>query len=172
MYCANVMNLLQWVDARNKFIEAADLIDAEKSMRKSMWGQYWSAHQRFFKYLCISSKVRYAVSIAKEALRKNKCVVIGLQSTGEARTLEQLEEMGGELNDFVSTAKWVVYIHYVKQLARLVWIWMRLESSQAPVWNQGSIPWWNRTHKIFDINCLAIAGQTHCSLGMLKWCSG
>lgn len=34
-----------------------------------------------------------------------QCVVIGLQSTGEARTLEQLEEMGGELNDFVSTAK-------------------------------------------------------------------
>lgn len=34
-----------------------------------------------------------------------KCVVIGLQSTGEARTLEALEEGGGELNDFVSTAK-------------------------------------------------------------------
>ena len=34
-----------------------------------------------------------------------QCVVIGLQSTGEARTLEQLEECGGELNDFVSTAK-------------------------------------------------------------------
>ncbi|PKU35411.1 hypothetical protein llap_14286 [Limosa lapponica baueri] len=35
------------------------------------------------------------------------CVVIGLQSTGEARTLEALEEGGGELNDFVSTAKGV-----------------------------------------------------------------
>lgn len=34
-----------------------------------------------------------------------QCVVIGLQSTGEARTLEALEEGGGELNDFVSTAK-------------------------------------------------------------------
>ena len=33
-----------------------------------------------------------------------QCVVIGLQSTGESRTLEQLEESGGELNDFVSTA--------------------------------------------------------------------
>ncbi|XP_067934422.1 protein strawberry notch homolog 1-like [Watersipora subatra] len=96
-----------WVDARSKFAQAADLIDAEKSMRKSMWGQFWSAHQRFFKYLCISSKVKFAVKIAKEALREKKCVVIGLQSTGEARTLEQLEEMGGELNDFVSTAKGV-----------------------------------------------------------------
>lgn len=36
-----------------------------------------------------------------------QCVVIGLQSTGEARTLEALEEGGGELNDFVSTAKYV-----------------------------------------------------------------
>lgn len=35
-----------------------------------------------------------------------QCVVIGLQSTGEARTLEALEEGGGELNDFVSTAKY------------------------------------------------------------------
>ena len=35
-----------------------------------------------------------------------QCVVIGLHSTGEARTLEQVEELGGELNDFVSTAKW------------------------------------------------------------------
>ena len=34
-----------------------------------------------------------------------QCVVIGLQSTGEARTLEMLEEAGGELTDFVSTAK-------------------------------------------------------------------
>ncbi len=34
-----------------------------------------------------------------------QCVVIGLQSTGEAKTLDALEEAGGELNDFVSTAK-------------------------------------------------------------------
>jgi len=26
-------------------------------MKKTMWGQFWSAHQRFFKYLCIASKV-------------------------------------------------------------------------------------------------------------------
>ena len=35
-----------------------------------------------------------------------QCVVIGLQSTGEARTLEQLGETGA-LNEFVSTAKYV-----------------------------------------------------------------
>ncbi|ESO95520.1 hypothetical protein LOTGIDRAFT_117101, partial [Lottia gigantea] len=96
-----------WVDAREKFQKAADLIDAEHRLRKSMWGQFWSAHQRFFKYLCISAKVNYCVHIAREAVKNGKCVVIGLQSTGEARTLEQLEESGGELNDFVSTAKGV-----------------------------------------------------------------
>ena len=30
-------------------------------MKKTMWGQYWSSHQRFFKYLCIASKVRERV---------------------------------------------------------------------------------------------------------------
>ncbi|XP_077318040.1 protein strawberry notch homolog 1 isoform X3 [Lithobates pipiens] len=96
-----------WVLARERFQQAADLIDAEQRMKKSMWGQFWSAHQRFFKYLCIASKVRRVVQLAREEIKNGKCVVIGLQSTGEARTLEALEEGGGELNDFVSTAKGV-----------------------------------------------------------------
>ncbi|CAE1330971.1 Protein strawberry notch homolog 1,Protein strawberry notch homolog 2,Protein strawberry notch [Acanthosepion pharaonis] len=96
-----------WVRARELFQNAADLIGAEQRMKKSMWGQFWSAHQRFFKYLCISAKVAHCVKLTREAVKNGKCVVIGLQSTGEARTLEQLEEHGGELNDFVSTAKGV-----------------------------------------------------------------
>ncbi|NWZ24799.1 SBNO1 protein, partial [Asarcornis scutulata] len=96
-----------WVCARERFQQAADLIDAEQRMKKSMWGQFWSAHQRFFKYLCIASKVKRVVQLAREEIKNGKCVVIGLQSTGEARTLEALEEGGGELNDFVSTAKGV-----------------------------------------------------------------
>ncbi|XP_075885781.1 protein strawberry notch homolog 1 isoform X2 [Nelusetta ayraudi] len=97
-----------WVSAREKFQQAANLIDAEQRMKKSMWGQFWSAHQRFFKYLCIASKVHRVVQLAREEVKHGKCVVIGLQSTGEARTLEALEEGGGELNDFVSTAKGVL----------------------------------------------------------------
>ncbi|XP_021708010.1 protein strawberry notch isoform X3 [Aedes aegypti] len=96
-----------WVVAMQKFTEAAELIDAENRMKKTMWGQFWSAHQRFFKYLCIASKVNHAVRVAREAIKYGKCVVIGLQSTGEARTLEQLERDDGELTDFVSTAKGV-----------------------------------------------------------------
>uniref|UniRef100_A0A8D0AA08 Protein strawberry notch homolog 1 n=1 Tax=Sander lucioperca TaxID=283035 RepID=A0A8D0AA08_SANLU len=97
-----------WVTARERFQQAANLMDAEQRMKKSMWGQFWSAHQRFFKYLCIASKVRRVVQLAREEVQNGKCVVIGLQSTGEARTLEALEEGGGELNDFVSTAKGVL----------------------------------------------------------------
>ncbi|XP_075218729.1 protein strawberry notch isoform X1 [Lycorma delicatula] len=97
-----------WVEAMQKFQEAAELIDAENRMKKTMWGQFWSSHQRFFKYLCIAAKVKHAVLTAREAVKCGKCVVIGLQSTGEARTLEQLERDDGELSDFVSTAKGVL----------------------------------------------------------------
>ncbi|VVC91949.1 unnamed protein product [Leptidea sinapis] len=38
-----------WVEAMQRFTEAAELIDAEARMKKTMWGQFWSAHQRFFK---------------------------------------------------------------------------------------------------------------------------
>lgn len=29
----------------------------EMSKNQKVWAQFWSAHQRFFKYLCISAKV-------------------------------------------------------------------------------------------------------------------
>lgn len=38
--------------------------------------------------MCMSAKVPAVVRLAKKALTENKCVVIGLQSTGEARTEE------------------------------------------------------------------------------------
>ncbi|EFX67393.1 hypothetical protein DAPPUDRAFT_302026 [Daphnia pulex] len=47
----------------------------------------------------------HAVRIAKEAVKNGKCVVIGVQLTGEANTLEQMEKEGGGLSDFVSTTK-------------------------------------------------------------------
>lgn len=62
-----------WVDAMQKFHEAAELIDAESRMRKTMWGQFWSSHQRFFKYLCIAAKVPHAVATAHEAIKCGEC---------------------------------------------------------------------------------------------------
>ena len=50
---------------------------------------YWGAHQRFFRYLCIASKVNETVRLSKEAVADGRSVVIGLQSTGEAQTTKQ-----------------------------------------------------------------------------------
>uniref|UniRef100_A0A5K3FI44 Helicase_C_4 domain-containing protein n=2 Tax=Mesocestoides corti TaxID=53468 RepID=A0A5K3FI44_MESCO len=97
-----------WVCAYRYFCEACRLLNVSDKFRKTMWGQFWSAHQRFFKYLCIAAKVDACVDLCKVALSQGKCVVIGLQSTGEAKTLEQVEEMGADLGEFVSTAKGVL----------------------------------------------------------------
>ncbi|VDN09853.1 unnamed protein product, partial [Dibothriocephalus latus] len=138
-----------WVYAYRFFSEACRILNPSDKFRKTMWGQFWSAHQRFFKYLCIAAKVDACVKLTRTALAQGKvivfyrfrinlllivfksmdsvpsehlhllpcvyrlivvieeCVVIGLQSTGEAKTLEQVEEQGSDLGEFVSTAKGV-----------------------------------------------------------------
>ncbi|XP_073542075.1 protein strawberry notch homolog 2 isoform X3 [Phyllobates terribilis] len=94
-----------WAEALSIFQTAADWIGLDS--RKSLWGQFWSAHQRFFKYLCIAAKVQRLVALANQELSKGKCVVIGLQSTGEARTREVMDENDGHLDRFVSAAEGV-----------------------------------------------------------------
>ncbi|XP_054548981.1 protein strawberry notch homolog 2 isoform X3 [Talpa occidentalis] len=96
---------LLWAEALSVFQQAADWIGLES--RKSLWGQFWSAHQRFFKYLCVAAKVQRLVELAHQELARDKCVVIGLQSTGEARTREVLDERDGQLDCFVSAAEGV-----------------------------------------------------------------
>ncbi|KAG7488063.1 hypothetical protein MATL_G00029300 [Megalops atlanticus] len=94
-----------WAEALATFTRAADELGLVS--RKSLWGQFWSSHQRFFKYLCIAAKVRCLVELAKKELEAGKCIVIGLQSTGEARTREVLDENDGHLDRFVSAAEGV-----------------------------------------------------------------
>ncbi|CAK9304464.1 unnamed protein product [Gordionus sp. m RMFG-2023] len=102
-------SVLLWAKTREKFQLAMDLMDnGENISKKQFWSQFWAAHQRFFKYLCLAAKVNLCVELTKKALKDGKCVVIGLQTTGEARTLEQIEDCGGEINDFISTAKGVL----------------------------------------------------------------
>uniref|UniRef100_A0A8C5ADS0 Protein strawberry notch homolog 2 n=1 Tax=Gadus morhua TaxID=8049 RepID=A0A8C5ADS0_GADMO len=96
-----------WAEALQIFMRAADELGLVS--RKSLWGQFWSSHQRFFKYLCIAAKVRCLVELAKRELEAGKCIVIGLQSTGEARTREVLDENDGQLDRFVSAAEGVFY---------------------------------------------------------------
>jgi len=93
-----------WSLALRHFTEADRYFSSDRRMLRTMWCSFWAAHQKFFKYLCISLKVPVVTQIAKEALENDKCVVIGLQSTGESKTLEALEE-DKNLNEFVSTAR-------------------------------------------------------------------
>ncbi|KAF4117879.1 protein strawberry notch homolog 2a isoform X1 [Onychostoma macrolepis] len=94
-----------WAEALDLFTRAADTLGL--ASRKSLWGQFWSSHQRFFKYLCIAAKVRRLVELAHTEMQHGKCIVIGLQSTGEARTREVLDENDGHLDRFVSAAEGV-----------------------------------------------------------------
>lgn len=92
-----------WIEILKAFNEAANLVCASSKSRRSMLMIYWKAHLRYFQKLCISAKITQTVKIATEAVNCGKCVVISLQSTGEARTLETLENEG-QVVDFVSTA--------------------------------------------------------------------
>uniref|UniRef100_A0A672K2K1 Protein strawberry notch homolog 2 n=1 Tax=Sinocyclocheilus grahami TaxID=75366 RepID=A0A672K2K1_SINGR len=92
-----------WAEALELFTRAADTLGL--ASRKSLWGQFWASHQRFFKYLCIAAKVRRLVDLAHTEMQHGKCIVIGLQSTGEARTRELLDENDGHLDRFVSALK-------------------------------------------------------------------
>lgn len=71
-------------------------------------GLFWSSHQRFFRTLCIASKVDTAISTAQKALADGHCCVIGLQSTGESRAkgaakIAGLADEGGSFGEaFVS----------------------------------------------------------------------
>lgn len=76
---------------------------------KVLKGLFWSSHQRFFRSLCIASKVDKAIEIANKAVNEDgHCCVIGLQSTGEARAKGAAKASGvnadkaGAFDDFVS----------------------------------------------------------------------
>ncbi|XP_058722835.1 protein FORGETTER 1-like [Vicia villosa] len=90
-----------WVDLREKLQSAIALLP-EKPNTRQLWRLYWASHQHFFRHLCMSAKVPTAVRLVKQALMEDKCVVIGLQSTGEARTEEAVSKLGYELDDFIS----------------------------------------------------------------------
>ncbi|KAJ0498287.1 putative protein strawberry notch, P-loop containing nucleoside triphosphate hydrolase [Helianthus annuus] len=91
-----------WADLRVELLSASELVFEEKAKSAMRWRLYWGSHQRFFRSVCMSAKVPAVVSLTKQALIENKCVVIGLQSTGEARTEDAVTKYGTELDDFIS----------------------------------------------------------------------
>jgi hypothetical protein len=59
-------------------------VSAQTKEGKAIMSQFWGAHQRFFRQMLLSAKVPLLAKMANEAVENNMCVVIGLQSTGEA----------------------------------------------------------------------------------------
>ncbi|KAL7527287.1 hypothetical protein ACHAXR_001879, partial [Thalassiosira sp. AJA248-18] len=97
--------------------EEDEAIEEQKRLRrkfrnrkpKTLKGLFWSSHQRFFRSLCIASKVDKAIEIASKAVNEDgHCCVIGLQSTGEARSKGAAKssginaDKGGVFDEFVS----------------------------------------------------------------------
>ncbi|XP_057765219.1 protein FORGETTER 1 [Salvia miltiorrhiza] len=91
-----------WAQLRMELITASTFLANERPNSSQVWRLYWASHQRFFRHVCMSAKVPAVVRLSKQALLENKCVVIGLQSTGEARTEEAITKYGLELDDFIS----------------------------------------------------------------------
>uniref|UniRef100_A0A383VKE6 UBA domain-containing protein n=1 Tax=Tetradesmus obliquus TaxID=3088 RepID=A0A383VKE6_TETOB len=90
-----------WQSLRSKLEMALQLAGVDK---RDVWKTYWAAQQRFFKLLCVGLKLDTVIAEAKAALASGMCVVIGLQSTGEAAA----DAMGlepGPLPGFVSPCK-------------------------------------------------------------------
>jgi hypothetical protein len=54
----------------------------------------------------MSSKVPAAVRLSKQALEEGKCVVIGLQSTGEARTEEAVNKYVSDSTLYIYKVMW------------------------------------------------------------------
>jgi hypothetical protein len=88
---------------------------SKKLAPKVVWRYFWSSHQRFFRHLCVAAKVPCVVRLTQQATSEGKCVVIGMQSTGEARTLEMVNRAANasanadgdstEMEDFVSAPR-------------------------------------------------------------------
>lgn len=54
-------------------------------------------------------QVQRCSELSLKAVAEGMCVVIGMQSTGEAGTTLAREEMGDEMDDFVSAPKMILY---------------------------------------------------------------
>ncbi|EKX47790.1 hypothetical protein GUITHDRAFT_69176, partial [Guillardia theta CCMP2712] len=73
---------LDFISALNVKLETQEM---PLNLRKSKLLQdLWGTHQRFWCTMCISAKVPGILEIVERELKEGKCVVIGLQKTGES----------------------------------------------------------------------------------------
>ena len=99
-----------WIDLRRGLATAVALCPAARD--RDPFRPFWGAQQRFFKLLCVSMKVPAVVEQSKKALEEGYCVVIGLQTTGEAAA-DALELVPGDNVGFISVTKEIM-LQFVK----------------------------------------------------------
>eukprot|EP00794_Sanderia_malayensis_P010733 gene10733-11882_t len=80
-------------------------IDRTSTSVPRIWTHFWASHQRFFKQLCMCMKVPMIVEEARRQLENGNCIVIGLQTTGEASLGQELSRSGYNIRKFVSVTK-------------------------------------------------------------------
>nr|XP_015024579.2 uncharacterized protein LOC6635455 isoform X2 [Drosophila virilis] len=97
-----------WAKINEQLIKAFRRIRIEPRIQDRINRQFWSAHQRYFKNLCMAAKLKHVVKMANDARLRERAVVIGVQSTSECRALHYLEYDRTELTGFVSTAKAII----------------------------------------------------------------
>lgn len=87
----------------------------EKGAPRGLSTQYWGAHQRFYREMCLGVKCPKLVELAKEALANGLCVVIGLQSTGEARMNDLVMSLGNVKHTELLSAAKAFLLHVVEK---------------------------------------------------------
>eukprot|EP00878_Enallax_costatus_P040094 GHUV01046079.1.p1 GENE.GHUV01046079.1~~GHUV01046079.1.p1 ORF type:complete len:621 (+),score=132.82 GHUV01046079.1:286-2148(+) len=80
-----------WQDTRQFMVDNG--LTGGRWGQSNRMSQFYAAQLRFFRQLCTAAKVDTVVRLCQEALDEEKCPVIGLQSTGEARTADFVATM-------------------------------------------------------------------------------
>ena len=74
---------------------------AEKGRLMRVKRALWGSHQRFFGQMLMAAKVDKTVSMAQQAVDDGKCVVIGIQSTGESGLRDDAGDSGCSAADHI-----------------------------------------------------------------------
>ena len=92
MTTLDVKGLNQQIAQENRHRKKEGLPPLARHPAGHVMTHYWGCHQRFFRQMCMAIKVPRVRKIAQEALAEDKCVVIGLQTTGESRLNDAVKD--------------------------------------------------------------------------------
>jgi len=92
-----------WFRVKDEIESALQMLNMPA--KTMIWRLFFAAQQRFFKEMCISAKVEEVCTEAKKFLEDDHCIVIGLQSTGEAGMDVTLNELAESLVENGSARK-------------------------------------------------------------------